>query len=518
MLCLFLYISLVFISEYIIGVSINLKTFITPLLIISAFFAALFLNKLCNFICRQWNFKEKPSKKECIIWFIAVFTISLSVLLVYYYAFFPGALASGDPRSQLLQATNKTYNDWHPFIHTLLFYIIPMKIFRAKEVIVFLQLLYFSLGFSYLIMTIRKFGCFKSICAICVIFVILVPITGNILMYPFKDCGLAIFSMVSVSHYINIVMTKNKWLEKKSNIFVCSLFWALTVLMRHNAILFIFPIIIAVSITGRKNKKRITALILCFVSFLLLCKGPLYKFYNVEKPSRRLVESVGICMTIMGNVVTNYPESMDSEVLDFLYRVSPKETWERSYVPGSFNYVKRNSSTDLTVIEKEGLKNILKYTVKTFKSSLIYSIQGFFKATGMVWQLSGDLTWAEPEYSYIDPFLSMSDSEISLNTEKQQSVRTALSYWKTTVDKSLLRYPANCIGYFNLVLIALALTGIKKWRDLLCLLHAMPLLCYNFGTALLLTGFDWRFFYLNFPIFIPAVFLLIKCSQEKEKA
>ena len=124
-----------------------------------------------------------------------------------------------------------------------------------------------------------------------------------------------------------------------------------------------------------------------------------------------------------------------------------------------------------------------------------------------MWKLEGDLDWGMGARADTDK------TEIVLNAEKQGKMRTSLINWKTYVTKSLLNFPMNYIGWSNLALIALALTVFGRQKSLTGALHAAPLLCYNFGTALLLTGFDWRFFYLTFPLIIPTVFLLIKDTQ-----
>ena len=42
----------------------------------------------------------------------------------------------------------------------------------------------------------------------------------------------------------------------------------------------------------------------------------------------------------------------------------------------------------------------------------------------------------------------------------------------------------------------------------------IPLICYNFGTMLLLTGHDFRFFHLNFVIVIPLLYILFSAEKE----
>lgn len=508
LICLYLYFVFVFLGQYIIGVSIDLKTWIVPILLLGAMIAVVIMNKLCNIILRM-NTGESLIKKELAIWFITCFLCTFGVLMMYYYAFFPGSF-SADSNWQLSQAVSGNYSDWHPFIHTFLFFTIPMKIFHAEEMIVFLQILYFSVSLAYLIMTIRKYGCSRNLCAFGLFLVLCSPVTGNILMHPWKDCGLAIFSMITMAHYINIILSKGKWLQKKRNVIVCSLFFVLTTLVRHNAILFVLPMMITLLIIGwKKYRRRVLYTIFIFIITIFIVKIPIYHIYKVEKPGSRILESTGMCMVIMGNVIKNCPEVLDEEVREFLYEVSPKEVWKTAYYTGDFNSVKWSSSeTDLTVIEKAGIKDLLKYTFKAFRASEMYSLQAFLQLTGMVWKIDGDLTWS------IGVSADTEKTEIILDNVKQEKVKQLLTNWKTLMDKSILRYLMNYIGWFNLVLIALALISIKKKKDWLHVFHILPLLCYNFGTALLLTGFDWRFFYLNFPIIIPTVFLLVKTTKE----
>ena len=60
--------------------------------------------------------------------FARIFIISITVLLIYYIACYPG-LFSPDSIEQSQQALGKiNYNDWHPALHTLLFFTLPLKL------------------------------------------------------------------------------------------------------------------------------------------------------------------------------------------------------------------------------------------------------------------------------------------------------------------------------------------------------------------------------------------------------
>lgn len=508
LVCMFVYNAAVLIGSYIADVSIYWRTWILPILLIWAACLTAILDRLCNDVLRK-DVKGNVSAKQCRYAFWMTFAVTFGILAAYYYAFFPGAY-SPDSNGQLNEAVTGVYSDWHPFIHTFLFFTLPMQIFCAEEMIVFLQLSYFALGFAYLMMTVRKYGCPKWLCIVGVLWVVLAPVTGNIMMFPWKDCGMAIFSTVSVAHYIHIIMTKAKWLEKKWNILACSVFWTLTFLVRHNAVLFVFPMAAVALLVGWANKKRVISVIVLFLALLLLAKEPFYRAYHVEKPGNRVLETTGMCMVIMGNIVKNCPDFMSREALDFLYSVTPKEVWDEIYVPGNFNDVKWNG-INVEVIEEEGLWNILKYTLEAIRVSPMYSLQAFFRLTGMVWRLDGDMYWD------FGAWADISKTELVLNAARQSKVMELLNNWHLLIDKGIWKYPMHYIGWLHLGLISFSLAAIRKRRDIWKASVGMPLLCYNFGTALLLTGFDWRFFYMTFPVAIPMIFLVIKMAQRGEE-
>lgn len=509
LLCLYFYFVFVLIGQYITDISVDLKTWIVPLLLVGAIVAVAVTDKVVQAVLRMPAGKI-GGRKELTIWFVLCFVCTFGILERYYYAFFPGSY-SPDSNLQLYQAISGDYSDWHPFMHTFLFFTIPIRLFQSIEMIVFLQILYFSIALAYLIVTLRKYGCPGKLCVFSLCLVLFAPVTGNILMYPWKDCGMAIFAMVTMAHYINIILSKGEWLRRKRNVIVCSLFFALTTLVRHNAILFTLPMLAALAAIGwRKYKRRVLSVILVFAALLFLVKIPVYHIYKVEKPGERTVETMGMCMVMMGNVLKNCPEKLDSEVRSFLYQVSPKEVWEEAYETGDFNYVKWSLGTDTAVIEEAGAQKLLKYTFQAFRDSGMYSLQAFLQLTGMVWKIDGDLVW------YVSAFPDTGKTQLAMDAAKQEKVRAMLQDWNILVYKSVLKYPMNYIGWFDLALIALMLAGIRKKGTRIHIFHALPLLCYNFGTALLLTGFDWRFFYLNFPLIVPTVFLLSKSMGEAE--
>lgn len=433
--------------------------------------------------------------------------VTLCILRIYYIAFFPGSF-SPDSMVQLEQAKTGIYNDWHPVMHTLLFFTLPLKLSGWRiDTIVLFQIICFSASFGYLTATLRRNKCSRLLCAVEILFIMLSPITGNIMMFPWKDCAFAIFAMVVTAQYVNSICSKGAWLEKPINLICFIAFSALAVLMRHNAILFIFPILVVLAVLCRSKKRLVAGMLAGFLGLLIIVKGPVYSIYKVEKPDKRIVETTGICMVIMGGAITEEPDNLPEHIRDFLYSVSPKELWEEKYISGDFNYVKWDERTNVYAIENLGVEKLLKYTFETIKACPRSSLKAFLNATSLVWDISGNLRW--------DISAVSTNINEGIAGRTQSACYSIVDGWHRTARSGIWKNMFYYVGTLDLLLIACCLVRVKRWSDMLKAVHSLPILCYNFGTALLLTGFDFRFFYYTYPVFLPFIFLILR-RENKE--
>ena len=64
----------------------------------------------------------------------------LLFLLFYYIALYPGG-SSADAMDQYGQAISNSYKDWHPVIHTFLFYRLPTFFGDSYDSVIIWQLL-----------------------------------------------------------------------------------------------------------------------------------------------------------------------------------------------------------------------------------------------------------------------------------------------------------------------------------------------------------------------------------------
>ena len=93
-------------------------------------------------------------KKYRLFWFALGAGIVFLVLMVYYYAYFPGSF-DWDNLDQWWQIQNHQYDTWHPVFHTLIIAFFS-KIVNHYGFAVFMQLLLYSLVCGYLMYTLAK--------------------------------------------------------------------------------------------------------------------------------------------------------------------------------------------------------------------------------------------------------------------------------------------------------------------------------------------------------------------------
>ena len=71
-----------------------------------------------------------------------------------------------------------------------------------------------------------------------------------------------------------------------------------------------------------------------------------------------------------------------------------------------------------------------------------------------------------------------------------------------------MKYLFYFTGILNLIILAVVMARMKFTKDWRKMLLCIPLLLHNWGTMLLLTGIDFRFFIVSFFVF-PAVVLIM---------
>jgi 4-amino-4-deoxy-L-arabinose transferase-like glycosyltransferase len=165
---------------------------------------------------------------------------------------------------------------------------------------------------------------------------------------------------------INIYSSDGAWFNKINNIISFSIVVALASMIRHNGIFFTIPLLILALVFYFKQTRRVLIAVLSVLLIIFFVKVPLYSALNVTYPHNTYIESVGVPMTIMGDVFVKKPDALLPEIKAFLNNVATDEQWRSFYKTGNYNSIKWHSSSE--VIKTVPVSQFIKMTLHSIKS------------------------------------------------------------------------------------------------------------------------------------------------------
>lgn len=455
------------------------------------FYAVFTLTPLIKKYVAQLHFypPENISLQKSFKVFFLCSATSLVILGVVWAGVFPGVF-SNDPFAQIKQVVDGHYDDWHPVLHTLLFFTLPMKVTGSLNAIVPFQIICFSLfigclgAFSY-----RFAG--KNFTLFSVGIIMLSPFTLSILMNPWKDVGFAIAAAMCMLWTIDIYFDNKVGTVK---IVFLSLFLVAATFLRHNGVLFTLPLLLGLFFVI--NKKYFLMLCCCSI-FLYATVNVSYRFIDVEKPGGRVIETTGFALSVITNVAKECPQCLNVETKEFVDRLfAPQPDWKNNHDISGFNSVKF-LGIDGDVVENAGRIKILKMMGSCIWKAPVASLRAISVMTASVWGIE----------KYCD---FSNDAEYNFGNNGVVAIRKFVKGYSILVSYTPLKFIFCSVGFSIIVILAFILfksdfTQKNAWRKiLLCL----PILVYDFGTMLFLSGDYFRFFYVNQLVY-PMIILLM---------
>ena len=454
--------------------------------------------------CPQEN-QKSPILKQILV-NGCFYLIPLAVFMLYFIACCPGGY-SVDCFDQYVQTVENQYNDWHPVLHTLLAFKIPLTLTDGwiGSVVLF-QSLCFCAVLGYTCQVIRKyFGVLPAV--ITMGLTLLSPLVMLTSMHPWKDVGFAICALLMAAYALQTVVTKGQWLCRPFNMLCFIIVAAITSIIRHNGILFTGPVILGVALC--LCWKRAIALLFCIALLFVTVKGPVYSILKVESPDRRQVEMLGLPMAVIGAVASESPELLDEETRTFVYEVTSQEVWETKYELGSFNSVKFEADTDLDVIEQYGAVKVLSMMLRCIKASPATSFRSAMVLTGRLFMLKDAYT------GYTYPRVCENTCGIE-QASNERLMQICIGYAEAVFPFFSPVYMYLGIQHLLLLMFVLAKVNLKRRLDWTKLLVVLGVFCYNFGSGLLLSAWAdiFRFFFYTFPL-VPVLLLILCCNHEE---
>lgn len=472
---------------------------------------------------------KEMSRRESIVWISAFFLVSLGILLCWYLSFYPGAFST-DAFYQYKQALSGKYNDWKPILQTLITFTLPMKLTGKPEAIVLFQIIEFSGALAYMSYVILKYS--NRITAIVILsYILLNPVTGNMLIHPWKDVTFAIFAVLLMTFGFQIYVTNGAWVNSKKSVVLLGIALTAATIVRHNGFFFTVPFLIAVFLNV--NKKRFLQVLLVFLLCTGAVKGPINYSLEVYEHWNHSTRVLGLPMTVLGNIVNEAPEAFDDATEEFVFSVASKEDWGSFYSCGNFEYLKWNCNQE--AIEEAGARKIVWMTAKASLKAPVPALKALLSLTDMVYTINGGLDWD------IQPTMAENDYGLELQNLYKSAELVDYTYFsKTGIIKylplikdlsfleslsfieslSFVKYLFWYVGVINLIVIGslLCKCRFRAKTDRRKMAFALPLLCYNGGTMLLLSYSCFKYFYYSFPICGIVILILFGEIGEPQKS
>ncbi len=488
---------------------IILKTILTiimywVLVFLACFLAApMFIKAYEKTLNSKFFISERETDKKTRILF---FVIPFAVLFVNYIIYYPGSF-NNDVILQLNESVSGAYTDWHPVIHTLLAIKLPLLIsFNWIGFPVLVQIIFFALAAGYALNSIADYTNAKS-ATVTMLFFVVNPQTRNLMMSPAKDCAFAILTLLLVTFAMHIYFSEGEWFKSVPNTVLFIVVAALATLVRHNGVLFTAPYLLAIFVLV--SKKRAIPIILCVLVLIAGIKLPLYSALNVQQPSNRQIETLGLPMTVIGAVAAYDDEALSDEDKEFVYKIADSEKWKKSYVFGSYNSIKYDGANN-QIIEQYGYKYVIKLMLKCFIVSPFVSFKALNKLTEGAYSLNG-------KYVHFSDPANLSSVQVTIRgIPPLQKVNRVLSMLQTVTAPHLFMYT----GAMHVIILGALVIRRKRIHSFIKeLLLIIPVFSYNFGTMLLLTDTEdtLRFFYYTFLVTPALVIILLKDKTKIQK-
>lgn len=454
-----------------------------------------------KYICKT-VFPAKENKLGFTTHFAVVSLASLIPLIISFLAYYPGGM-NLDALGQWWQVQDKILNDWHPAMNTILIYL-ATRIHNSFPFFIFLQIIAYCLSVGFLSASLNKAGIPHIVNMAAVIYLAVNPATLTIVPNMLKDASFAIFAIILFAQLILIFDSDGEWLNKPQNIIAITVILVMTTLMRHNGFFLTVPILVLLFVYKRVLKKIFVILVL-FALALVAIKGPFYMALNVSKHDNTLGEAAGIPMAILGNELVNSPNTIDDETHSFLNSIASDEEWKQNYYTGEWDSVKWNfGGTEL--LKDIDAKTLIKYTFKSILRAPKSAFSSFSCNTRVLTALVGRAYWAEEPY--------MSDNEYGISFKGVPFLNTLMHLYVIFSAYPFVSTLFWCLSVFLLALLILTVRTIAR-REYKKLIFVLPILLYDWGTGLLLSGPTYRYFFLNVPLVIAAALISLFVKKKE---
>lgn len=453
--------------------------------------------------------EEKITKKEIMSYFL----ITIVAFTFIFIVFFPGQ-TSVDSKNQFAQAINDKYNNWHPVIHTFLFFKIPTLVFNDYIAVVIWQLIVLSILTTIICYSFRKLGYKKKIVYILLALFLLNPINARMITVVWKDIIYSFMLLLLTILIMFITKTNGKWLNKKKNILLLGIVLFFVMAFRHNGIISFSCIIILLIFLYQNYWKKIVIMTMAVLEIFFVLTGPIYKLLNIPKHSSTFQEILGVPLNQI-SYIYHYNGKFSEENLEYFNQLANLETWNQNFNEKDFNAIKWAENS----INKEVLNNklnFMRFYLSLIKDNMALAIESYYHVTSPIWSLD---YIAQDQYKHsiksgnmVDNLYKLSEL-FKLNFNKYEQ-------WTQEIGISNVIFSHG--GNLFIIILSMAIIAVKGKFYLKKYLPFIPVLSNTLGIMLLITGKELRFVYSSILCGIPLLIYALsnisnKVEEDKEE-
>jgi hypothetical protein len=411
-------------------------------------------------------------------------TISLLVVIVYLPLIWYGMLSTPDMVKQWDQVVGRIHvDDWHPVMHTCFIWIAAL-VGKTITGVAIVQLCVFALLLGRLYVVFEKYNYSRGMSVAVIAVAAFNPLSMSLFRLLLKDSAFALAGLAVTIGLIHVFETRGDWL-KGWRILSLAICLTMVSFLRHNGFFYTLPLVVFLPLSvSRRNIKRV---FLCLVLTGVFCSTyltarELLTRHGVIQPrpsTQGFAESVGLPMCVMAECYISNPEKVPFDVKEFLSSFGDRNFWVTSY-KGDFNSVKWRSMDSGSKICMVGKRRFFGMLWRTIKANPRAARRAFLHVTSIAWA----------------PFPDSISCWIFPIAPGHHSFLKCFNWYREMMLRSSWGMLLTAPGSYLLLVILSFCYGIIRKGVRVCVL-AVPLMCYQFGTMLLLTGMDYRFFYIT---------------------
>lgn len=367
--------SIFFVFSFSYGKDISILKFLV--LVIITFLFSLFILKLIE------KLNLKSNQKVNIVEY---FIYSVIIIGALFFSISNNSLFSTDFFSIKDDIQLGIYNDWHPFLYTVIFIKFPLLIYPNNFSCMIFQGIFIFLSMIYLSYFFRKYFLNMKQTIIILLLFVWNPCFLQISSVLLKDVPFSFSLMLFTIFLIEIVMSKGTWILKRKNKFLFAIISFFMIFTRHNGIVCFCLALITLILCYKKYRKFYTLFFLLFIVSKMIITGPIYQVLGVDH-NLGAAEMLGVPLNQI-RYISGKTGGLSKKHQIQIEKAFPKKCWNIPYKKYLyFNAIKFQDCTYNPLVLRDDSFSYIRIWLDLATKHPKLAIQNYLELTSIYWKI-----------------------------------------------------------------------------------------------------------------------------------